>query len=99
MEIIKHKIKLFNFQDKNKFNEFVDHLDTQTKALNDVLTFVNVNDSILIEFEPHNIKYVYYYNDMDFIDTKPIVKVGVDCTATTLLTDGELELLECKAFM
>lgn len=95
-----HRIKLHSFKDQAKFDEYVEFLDTQEKV-HGLVSFVvcPCNDAVLVQFEPHNVALAYYYNVMDYLDNKPIIAVGRDCGADTMLNEWEIEQLDMKLFV
>ncbi|CAH9013957.1 hypothetical protein VP424E501_P0148 [Vibrio phage 424E50-1] len=94
---MKHLIKLFAFKDYKTLVNFINHLET----IPELVTFVVCpdNDAILLEFDSVNTSKVYYSTDLDNCLNKPLVAVGRDCGADTMLNDWEKEQLLLKSFV
>jgi hypothetical protein len=94
---MKTQIKLHSFKDNAKFIEFIGHLETLT----DVVTFAVVpnSDCVILRFALQNTSLVYYYTWRDYVNNNPIVAVGLDCMASSAMTDYDLDLLDGKEWL
>lgn len=94
------QLKLSNFQTSSKLVEFITHLESVTE----IVTFVyqsdeKSGDELLLEYDHNAYDKVYYYSNTDYLKNNPVVSVGIDCTASPLLTTKEQESLEMKSFV
>ncbi len=91
-----HSIKLEFLPERLiQLETFICHLETLSGV-----TFVLVGQStLLLQFEACRASEVYYQTELDNIKNNPLIAVGVDCSATTHLTDWDMEQLEMKSFV
>ena len=94
------QLKLSNFQTSSKLVEFITHLESVTE----IVTFVcqsskESGNVLLLEYDHNDHDKVYYYSNIDYLKNNPIIRLGVDCTGSPLLTTKEQESLEMKSFV
>ena len=85
-------MKLCNFKEYAKLQEFIAHLEN----IPEIVNFIIAGDALLLEYEAVNSSIVYYYNKMDNVKNIPIIALGRDCEASRTVTDWDLEQLELK---
>lgn len=105
-------VKLANFQSQEKLLEFAEHLQllnglTYTTSL--CYIYKPEDKSFIIQYdineELHGMSlqtWIYYYSDLDYLNNKPIIKVGIDCNAYTsdkYITQEDLEALKLRSYV
>jgi len=85
-------MKLCNFKEYSKLQEFIAHLEN----IPEIVNFIVAGDALLLEYEAVNSPIVYYYNKLANVKNIPIIALGRDCEASRTVTDWDLEQLELK---
>ena len=81
-------MKLCNFKEYSKLQEFIAHLEN----IPEIVNFIIAGDALLLEYEAVNSSIVFYYSKMD----NAIIALGRDCEASRTVTDWDLEQLKLK---
>ena len=90
------QFKLHSFNDNNKRDTFINHLDNVATDDNNI-TFVGAGDAVLIECTMPELAYVYYASFADWADNEhPLVVVPDDCEYSRDLSQWDREQLYMK---
>ena len=105
-------VKLADFQSQEKLQEFAEHLEL-LNGLTYTSSFCYIykpeDKSFILQYDINEKllgmslqTWIYYKTDLDYLNNKPIIKVGVDCnhyTSDKYITKNDLEQLTLKSYV